>query len=114
MEQSFEAMVIEELKELRRQHLQVLNGVAEVKGELVALQGTTGQTLTEARRTNGRVSKLEQWQQAVALQDAGDRGRIEGAATAALTKGQLRAVLTLVTAISALSGTVVGIVVRIA
>jgi len=109
----FEAVVMAELQQLRVQHLQVLDGLGEVKGEIVALQGTTAQTLAEAKRTNGRISKLEEWRQAVAVKDAGDRGRIEGAATAALTKGQLRAGLAVVTAIATLSGAIVGTVVKL-
>lgn len=113
VDSGFEQAVIAELQSLHAQHSQVLAGLGEVKGEIVALQGTTGQTLAEAKRTNGRVSRLEAWREAVMVSDAADRGRLEGAATAALTKGQLRAVLAAVTAITALSGTIVGIVVKL-
>lgn len=112
-ETGFERIVMEQLHTLAEGHKQLLEGVGEVKGEIVALQSTASQQLTEAKRTNGRVSALETWRQAVAVTDAADKGRLEGAATAAVTKGQLRALGVVATAIATLSGAIVGIVVKL-
>ena len=57
---------------------------------------------------------LEAWKASVLLADAHDRGVIEGAGTAALTKGQLRALIAAVTAITTVSGTIVGVIVKFA
>lgn len=47
------------------------------------------------------------------LQEATDKGRLEGSSTAVLTKGQVRTALAVLTAVSAISGSIVGIVVRL-
>lgn len=92
---------------------QLLDAIGEVKAELVRHSMTLEQVLRQTTVTNGRVSVLERWRQEVAVQDAKDRGRLEGAATAALTKGQLRALLAGVAAITSVSGAIVGIVVKV-
>lgn len=112
-EANFEAVIIGELGELRGQQTQLLAGLGEVKAEIVSLQGTTERLLTEAKKTNGRVTLLETWKQAVQLQEATDKGRLEGSSTAALTKGQVRTFLAVLTAVSALSGSIVGVVVKL-
>lgn len=112
-EANFEAVLIGELGELRGQQTQLLAGLGEVKAEIVSLQGTTERLLTEAKKTNGRVTLLETWKQAVQLQEAKDHGRMEGAAAAALTKGQVRTIVAVVTVLSAISGSIVGAVVKL-
>ena len=100
---------------------QVLDAIDEVKKELVAIQLVQGnhglvqnQILEQARLTNGRIGALEAWKQAVLVADAHDKGVLQGAATAALTKGQLRALIAAVTAITTVSGTIVGVIVKFA
>lgn len=110
---SIEAVIVGELGELRAQQARLLAGLGEVKAEIVSLQSTTERVLSEAEKTNGRVTLLETWKQQVVLQEATDKGRLEGSSTAALTKGQVRTALAVLTAVSALSGSIVGIVVRL-
>lgn len=91
---------------------QMLAGLGEVKSELVKQGVILEQVLKQSTLTNGRVSKLEEWQRAVEKRDAHDCGVMEGSATAAITKGQLRAFVAAGTAIAGIAGTVAGIVVR--
>ena len=96
---------------------QVLEALAEVKRELVAIQLlqerhgiVQAQVLEQAKRTNGRIGMLEDWRETVMLTDAHDKGVLQGAATAVLTKGQLRVMVAAVTAITTISGGIVGII----
>lgn len=93
---------------------EILAAVGEVKGELVKQGMVQEQILKQALITNGRIGKLEDWQRTVQIADAHDQGVLEGTGTAALTKGQLRALLMAVTAITTVSGTIVGIIVKVA
>lgn len=92
---------------------QVLDAIGEVKAELIRHGMTLEQVLHQATITNGRVGQLEKWQQAVILADAADRGRLEGMATMAISKGQLRALVAAVTAIATASATIAGVVVKV-
>ena len=91
----------------------VLTAVGEMKAELVRQGMILDQVHRQTSITNGRVSDLENWKHALQLIDAHDKGLLEGVGTAALTKGQLRVLLTLFTAATALSGTIVGLVTRL-
>ena len=96
---------------------QVLEALDEVKRELVAIQLlqerhgiVQAQVLEQAKRTNGRIGMLEDWRETVMLTDAHDKGVLQGAATAVLTKGQLRVMVAAVTAITTVSGAIVGLI----
>ena len=93
---------------------EILEAVGEVKREIVKQGMILEQVLKQATITNGRVGKLEDWQKTVQLTDAHNRGVLEGTATTALTRGQLRALLVAVTGITTVSGTIVGIIVKVA
>lgn len=92
---------------------QVLDAIGEVKAELIRHGMTLEQVLHQAMITNGRVGQLEKWQQSVIVADAADRGRLEGMATMAISKGQLRALVAAVTAIATASATIAGVVVKV-
>lgn len=91
----------------------VLHAVGELKAELVRQGVILDQVHRQTTITNGRVSDLEKWKHAFQLSDAHAKGVMEGTGTAALTKGQLRALLTMITAMTTISGTIVGLVVRL-
>lgn len=56
-------LVAQQLTELQGGHKQILDGMREMKGELAAHGLTLEQVLREARRTNGRISALEEGQE---------------------------------------------------
>lgn len=96
---------------------QVLEALAEVKRELVAIQLlqerhgiVQAQVLEQAKKTNGRIGMLEDWRETVMLTDAHDKGVLQGATTAVLTRGQLRVLVAVVTTITAVSGAIVGLI----
>jgi len=94
------------------EHEVVLDALSELKAELKAQHMTLSQVLDQARKTNGRITMLEDWRHMVELKQAHEQGMAEGAGTAAITKGQLRMFIASATAIASIAGTVAGIIVR--
>ena len=90
-----------------------LHAVGEMKAELVRQGVILDQVHRQTTITNGRVSDLEKWKHAFQLADAHDKGIAEGVGASALTKGQLRALLTIITTMTTISGAIVGMVVKL-
>lgn len=95
------------------EHDQLLDAIGELKSELKAQGMTLNQVLEQARRTNGRVNALEDWRHSLELREAHEAGLMEGAGTAAVTKGQLRIIIGSATALASLAGAIAGIVVKL-
>lgn len=91
----------------------LLEALHELKSEMKAQSMTLQQVLEQARKTNGRVNMLEEWKHNVELREAHDEGIMEGAGTAAITKGQLRMLMGSASAIATLAGAVAGFIVRL-
>lgn len=96
-----------------QEHDQLLEAISEVKAELKAQGMVMSQVLDQARKTNGRINLLEEWRHTLELKQAKEEGVAEGIGTAAITKGQLRALFGTATAIATLTGTIVGIIVKL-
>lgn len=91
----------------------LLAALSELKAELKSQSVTLGQVLDQARKTNGRVTHLEEWRHTIELHKAHEEGLVQGASTAAVTKAQIRMFLGAATALASIAGTVAGIVVKV-
>ncbi len=91
----------------------LISALGELKAELKSQHVTLSQVLDQARKTNGRITMLEEWRHAVELANARNDGLVQGASTAAVTKAQIRMFLGAATAIASIAGTVAGIVVKV-
>lgn len=83
---------------------QILAGLSELKGEMTA-HGIHISALTQqVGKQNGRIGRLEEWRQEVALVDARAAGQVEG--RTGLARTQVAVLMGSASAIGALAGLV--------